>query len=115
MAILALALGALYQAASGATRNVRTDQRFAYAVELARSLVADNSAVPFQGTSKRGETAGGFRWEVVASPVARPVGSALDGGRLQQLDVSVSWPDGTRWREVRLHSVVAGESVGVRP
>ena len=38
IAILALALAALYQAAGGATRNVRSDEKYAYGVELARSL-----------------------------------------------------------------------------
>jgi general secretion pathway protein I len=109
MAILGLALAALYQAASGATRNVRADQRYAYAVELARSLVADNSAVPLAGITKQGETAGGFRWEVRANPVARPTESAVAGGRLQWLAVRVAWPDGPRQRQVELYSVVAGE------
>ena len=115
MAILSLALGALYQAASGATRNVRTDQRYAYAVELARSLLADNSTAPIQGIAKRGETTGGFRWHVLAVPLARPAGSVMAGGRLQALEVSVSWPDGTRRREVRLYSVVAGQALGSLP
>ena len=110
MAILGLALGALYQAASGATRNVRADQRYAYAVELARSLVADNSAVPLAGITRQGETGGGFRWEVRAVPLARPADSAVAGGRLQQLAVRVAWPDGRRQREIELHSVVAGEA-----
>ena len=116
MAILGLSLGALYQAASGATRNVRADQRYAYAVELARSLVADNSAVPPAGITKQGETGGGFRWEVRANPVARPADSSVANGRLQWLSVRVAWPDGRRQRQVELHSVVAGEVFdGPRP
>ena len=43
MSILAMSLGALYQAVSGATRNVRSDERYAYAIELARSLIAVNA------------------------------------------------------------------------
>jgi general secretion pathway protein I len=109
MAILGLALGALYQAASGATRNVRADQRYAYAVELARSLLADSSVVPLEGVSRRGETGSGFRWELVSTPLARPAGSRLGGGRLQRVEVSVAWPDGTRERRLHLHSVVAGQ------
>ena len=46
ISILALALGALYQAAGGATRNVRVDEKYAYGVELARSLLANNGSVP---------------------------------------------------------------------
>jgi general secretion pathway protein I len=109
VAILGMALGALYQASAGATRNVRTDQRYAYAVELARSLVADNSRVPRQGLRRTGETAGGFVWQVRATPLERPRGSPLAGGLLQRLDVEVAWPDGSRRRAVNLHSVVAGE------
>ena len=109
IAILGLALGALYQAAGGATRNVRSDQRYAYAVELARSLVADSSAVPIEGMQRQGETAGGFEWAVRAEPLQRPVGSRLEPGMLQRLHVRVRWPDGQRWREVELHSVVAGD------
>lgn len=108
VAILGLALGALYQSVGGATRNVRADQRYAYAVELGRSLIADNSIVPLQGLRRSGETSGGFAWELVATPVQRPRGSVLGGGQLQQLDVRVSWPDGTRRRQIRLSSVVAG-------
>lgn len=59
IAILALALGALYQAASGATRNVRADEKYAYGVELARSLLAANARVPADGVSDSGETEGG--------------------------------------------------------
>lgn len=108
VAILGLALGALYQSVGGATRNVRADQRYAYAVELGRSLIADNSLVPLQGVQKNGETAGGFVWQVATVPLARPRGSSLAGGRLQQIDVRVSWPDGTRQRQINLSSVVAG-------
>jgi general secretion pathway protein I len=82
--ILALALGALYRAAGGATRNVRTDERYAYSVELARSLLAENAMVPVSGVSARGETAGGFQWRV---------------------DTHV---DGSKRREVVLNSVVEG-------
>ena len=114
MAILGLALGALYEATSGATRNVRSDQRYAYAVELARSLIADNSIVPASGLNLAGETSGGFRWSATATPVIRPRESRLADGRLQKLRVSVAWPDGHRWREVVLHSVVAGQRRPVR-
>ena len=108
VAILGLALGALYQAAAGATRNVRTDERYAYAVELSRSLLADNSSVPLSGVSNTGETASGFRWEVNSQAIERSRGSALANGRLQRIRVSVGWSDGPREREFVLESVVAG-------
>ena len=107
IAILALSLGALYQAVSGATRNVRTDEKYAYGVELARSLLADNGRVPMSGKSVRGETAGGFVWVVDARPVD-PGDAAFPAGALQTIEVSVSWLDGRKRRQVTLHSVVEG-------
>ncbi|MEM8492971.1 MAG: prepilin-type N-terminal cleavage/methylation domain-containing protein [Pseudomonadota bacterium] len=106
--ILGLALGALYQAVAGATRNIRADERYAYAVELARSLVADNSIVPLSGVSKAGETAGGFSWSVDSVPLPAQSDSGLIPGQLQTLTVTVSWLDGRGSRGVTLDSVVAG-------
>lgn len=107
IAILALALGSLYQAASGATRNVRTGERYAYGVELARSLVANNAIVPDRGLSASGETSGGYSWNVVSTPREGSRGNRL-ASQLQDLEVSVSWFDGSKKRSVILHSVVEG-------
>ena len=109
MAILALALAALYQGASGATRNVRSDEKYAYGVELARSLLADNSRVPLSGISRAGVTPGGFDWRVNARPIAL-ARTALQMGGLQEIEVSVSWQDGTKQRQVVLNSVVEGRA-----
>lgn len=107
IAILALSLGTLYQATSGATRNVRSAEKYAYGVELARSLLADNALVPAEGKSAQGETEGGFRWSMQTSPVDLPNGS-LPRGALHKLEVLVSWPDGAKRRKVTLASVVGG-------
>ena len=116
MAILGLALGALYQASTAATRNVRTDERYAYAVELARSLVADSAIVPAEGLRRQGETGSGFRWELQAEPLPRNRDSRLAPGMLQDLAVEVSWLHGGKRRRVRLHSVVEGQQLrGGRP
>ena len=89
IAILSVSLGALYQAATGATRNVRTAERYAYGVELARSLLAQNAQVPASGVGDAGETDSGYRWEV--NSVARP---QLRGSRvraqLHDLQVDIS-------------------------
>ena len=106
IAILGLALGTLYQAVSGASRNVRTDEKYAYGVELARSLLASYSVVPSGGLSQSGETSGEFSWEVNAQPADTPSGMAE--GALQMIEVSVAWRDGGKRREVRLHSVAEG-------
>ena len=105
MAILAFSLAALYQAVSGATRNVRSGEKYAYGVELARSVLADNALISTDGVSKRGETEGGFNWQVLSSPVSLPK-TGISRGALHQLEVTVSWQDGQKQRQVVLHSVV---------
>jgi general secretion pathway protein I len=110
IAILALALGALYQAAGGATRNVRAAEKYAYGVELARSVLADNATVSPAGVNKGGETPGGFEWRVATSPVNLQR-TALADVRLHQIEVAVSWEDGGRRRTVVLNSVVEGSAV----
>jgi general secretion pathway protein I len=107
ISILALSLGALYQAVSGATRNVRTDEKYAYGVELARSLLAENARVPVSGAHSRGETAGGFSWSVAAAPISLAK-LGLNDGALQEIEVEVSWRDGSKRRRVVLHSIVEG-------
>ncbi|MBM69877.1 MAG: general secretion pathway protein GspI [Haliea sp.] len=107
LAILALSLGALYQATSGATRNARSAEKYAYGVELARSLVAEYAQVPASGLSTQGETAGGFLWRVQARPAQAGSGS-LPPGAVQDIEVAVSWTDGPKARRVLLNSVVAG-------
>lgn len=107
IAILGIALGGLYSAASGATRNVRADERYAYAVELGRSLLADHNQIPRSGVRDSGVTAGGFNWQVSSRPA--PLGrSGLDPGALQEIQVTVSWADGLKDRSIRLDSVVEG-------
>lgn len=108
VAIMGFSLGALYQAAGGATRIVRTDEQRGYAVELARSLAAVYAVVPRAGLNEIGETEGGFYWKVVAEPVALPEDISLVEGALQRVSVVVSWDDGPKKREVFLDSVVAG-------
>ena len=107
ISILAVALVSLYQAASGATRNVRGGEKYAYGVELARSLLADNAVVPLGGVNIQGETSGGFRWRVNTQPVDMSR-TAMAAGSLQDIEVRVLWLDGSKSREVILNSVVEG-------
>ncbi|MDG1945934.1 MAG: prepilin-type N-terminal cleavage/methylation domain-containing protein [Halioglobus sp.] len=107
MVMLALALGALYQAASGASRNVRIDEKYAYAVELARSVLADNAAVAAGGVNAQGQAGNGFNWTVSTEPVElgrRSLAEPL----LHKIEVGVSWVDGSKRRLVTLNSVVEG-------
>ena len=110
ISILAISLVALYQAAMGATRNVRTGEKYAYGVELARSLLAVNSRVPLSGVREHGETSGRFKWRVESHPFMLE-GNRLPAGALQEIEVVVSWTDGSKEREIVLNSIVEG----VRP
>jgi general secretion pathway protein I len=108
VAILGVSLAALYQIVGGATRIVQADQKRAYAVELARSLVANHAVVPVGGYRESGETPGGFQWEVQAEPVFLPQSVRFSEGLLQRLQVAVRWRDGGKGHEINLASVVAG-------
>lgn len=107
MVILGISLGVLYQAVAGSTRTVGMDEKYAYGVELAASLLADNAIVSITGLSAQGETEGGFSWLVEATPL-NLAGSSLATGALQDIKVLVTWQDGGRERSVQLHSVVPG-------
>ena len=105
IAILSVSLAALYQAATGATRNVRTAERYAYGVELARSLLAQNAQVPASGVGDAGQTDSGYRWEVNSVARPQPRGSRVRA-QLHDLQVVVSWEDGSKTRSIVLDSVV---------
>jgi general secretion pathway protein I len=107
ISILGLSLGALYQATGGATRNVRIDEKYAYGVELARSVLANNAMVPQAGVRRQGETDGGFSWSVEARPRNGQRNANRDSGLLY-IEVVVSWFDAGKRREVVLNSVVEG-------
>ena len=107
LSILSMTLGVLYQATSGATRNVRNDERYVFGVELARSLLVEYGQVPLEGGSWEGETDGGFFWKVNAAPVENPLEILLPG-TIQSIDIEVAWNDGLRERKFELSSVVEG-------
>lgn len=104
LVILSISLAMLYQAAAGATRNVRVDERYAFAVQIAESLLADNPMVPMGGLQLGGEV-DDFRWRLHSVPVGEDTGEA-PAIRLQQLTAEVGWQDGENWREVTLVTVV---------
>ncbi|MCV6615492.1 MAG: prepilin-type N-terminal cleavage/methylation domain-containing protein [Cellvibrionaceae bacterium] len=108
VAILGLSLGALYQAISGASRNVRVDEKYTYAIILAQSLMQQHSIVPVSGLDQEGETDGGFQWRVEARPRTDERPQGLAEGALQDIVVEVKWQDGPRQRAFELNSVVVG-------
>lgn len=105
MVILSLSLGVLYQAAAGATRNVRVDERYSYAVQIAQSLLDEHTVVAPGGVSRSGVN-GDFRWSLYSENI--PAGSNSPEApdiRLHRLDAVVSWGEPNP-RDVRLSTVV---------
>jgi general secretion pathway protein I len=103
MVILSLSLGMLYQAAAGATRNVRVDERYSYAVLLAQSLLAEHSVLAGAGVSAGGEIED-YRWRLSSTllPGAEGTGQIA----LHQLTAAIEWRDGDNSRQVVLVTVV---------
>lgn len=105
LAILGVSLGALYQAAGGASRIVQTSERYAYAVSIAEALLAEHALVPDGGLDISGETGGDYTWHIVAVPLPDENDPPL--ARLMDIRIQVSWGE-ARSRTFELRSVVAG-------
>lgn len=113
LVILSLALGALYQAAAGATRNIRVAEQYTRAVALAESMLSAHSYVVDPNMNLAGEF-DEFSWQVLSWPVPDPVNPAVaedaalpvQGLPLQYLQVWVRWPGPSEQRELDLLTVV---------
>ena len=111
LVVLSLSLGALYQAATGATRNVRVAAEYTDAVMLAESMLADHSYVTDENYSASGAF-GNYQWVISSWPAPydpdrAPEERPVLAQRLQYLQVMVSWPGGRDAnREVDLMTVV---------
>lgn len=108
IAVLGFSLGALYQAVSGASRNVHLDEQYTYASVLAESLLANYQMVPVEGMQESGETEGGYAWQVIAQPTPGNYPENMELGSLQNIEVTVSWHDGEKVRKFQLDSIVLG-------
>lgn len=111
LVILSISLGVLYQAATGAIRNVRVSAEYTDAVMLAESMLADQSYVTQENYSASGQFQA-FQWSVSSWPAPYddgldPEERAIAVDPLQFLQVVVSWPGrGGTPREVDLLTVV---------
>ena len=110
MVVLSLSLGVLYQAATGATRNVRVAAEYTEAIMLAESMLADNSYITDEAYSNAGRF-GQYDWVVNSWPA--PLEDGLSSEQrgvapqaLQHLQVVVSWPGRNAPRTLDLLTVV---------
>ena len=100
LVILGLALGALYQAASGATRNARVAAEYAIATTLAESeLDAFVISRPDGGVTQRGRY-GDYEWERWVELIPEREESGIGWMR-----IVVSWSGENEPRTVRLSTI----------
>mgnify|MGYP000844579419 FL=1 len=99
LVILGLALGVLYQAASGATRNARVSAEYAIATTLAESqLDAFLVTLPDEAERTQGQF-GVYRWEGWVELIPEREESGIAWIRLR-----VSWPGEGQSRSVSLRT-----------
>lgn len=100
LVMLGLALGALYQAASGATRNARVSAEYAIATTLAESeLDAFVISRPDVGVTQRGRY-GDYEWERWVELIPEREQSGIGWMRIE-----VSWPGESQPRTVSLSTI----------
>ena len=100
LVILGLALGALYQAASGATRNARVSAEYAIATTLAESeLDAFVISRPDVGVTQRGRY-GDYEWERWVELIPEREESGIAWMR-----IVVSWSGDSQPRTVSLSTI----------
>ena len=111
LVIAGIALGAVFQAATGSIQATTTAARYQEAISRARSHL-DGAAANLVAGNQEGDDGGGFRWRVAARPVDS-TGKQDAAGRavantdalvvtLYAITVWITWKDGLRPRAVRL-------------
>lgn len=106
-AIMAIALGMLYRAAGASVRDVGETESYQRAVFLAQSLLAARDAIPPEGISEAGRSAG-FDWAMRSQPYAnaaaspdRPAAVPL----LHAVEMSVAWTERGMQRRIQLQTL----------
>ena len=97
-AIMAMALGMLYQVMGGNARSTAGLGERERAALLAESLMAAHELVPPEGVSGSGETAG-YAWQIASAPFSSPANANPGAALLHELRIAVRWHDGTSPRE----------------
>lgn len=98
IAIMAMALGMLYQAAGNDVRTMARIQKIQRASMLGESLLAWRDAVPSSGWNADGTDAG-FSWSVRSAPYATAV-NAPTTPPLHEIHLTVSWLEDGRLEQI---------------
>ncbi len=102
-AIMAISLGMLYRASGASASSAGDIDRYQRAIVLAESLLALRDAVPEQGWTDAGESAG-YQWQITSKPYA----SSLEGPAvppLHDIHITIRWSDGVRPRQLDLDTL----------
>lgn len=103
-AIMALALGALYQVLGGSLRGVGAAGDSTRAVLLVQSVLDLYDLVPPEGLAEDGVTVDGLAWELRSAPF--PVALENPQWDLHEVVARVRWQDGGRAREFALRTLL---------
>lgn len=103
-AIMALALGVLYQALGGSLRGVGAAGDSTRAVLLAQSVLELYDVVPPEGLTEDGVTDDGLVWELRSAPF--PVAIENPQWELHEVVARVRWQDRGRDREFALTTLL---------
>lgn len=101
--IMALALGAIYQASGSSVRLAGDIERKTYALMLAQSLLDSHTTIPHANWADKGQTGDGFAWSITSQPLMEAENTLP---ALHQLDIRISWAQGIRTRQVELTTIV---------
>lgn len=102
-AIMALALGVLYQALGGSLRGIGAAEQSTRAVLLAQSLLDAYDLVPAEGLDEAGQS-GDFAWRLHSAPYA--LGLENPHWELHEVQALVRWRDRHREREFALTTLL---------
>lgn len=106
LSIMAMALGLLYRASTGALRGVGDLDMDERANLLAQSIVEARDAVPAAGWNEGGSAAG-MAWRVSSALYETTVGrDAPAVARLHEVRILVEWDSGRGPRRIELHTLL---------
>lgn len=103
-AIMAMSLGLIYRAMGSSASNAGQLAARQQAVMLAESLLQTKDSVTPEGWNENGQS-GNFSWQV-ASQLYGVLDNTPGRLKLHEVSVSVSWPDGTKTRQVQTQTLL---------